>query len=112
MSDAISPVFDKEGKYLYFMASTDAGPTRGFIDMSGIFDRPVTRSLYLIVLRNDLPSPLAPESDEEKVDEPGSSKEASSEEKTPADGEKTEEKDGEKKAEEKKKEPVTVRIDL
>ena len=26
MSDAVSPVFDPEGKYLFFLASTDAGP--------------------------------------------------------------------------------------
>ncbi len=33
-------------------------------------DRPVTRSVYVAVLRKDLPSPLAPESDEEKPKEP------------------------------------------
>ena len=27
MSDSFSPVFDKGGKYLYLLASTDAGPT-------------------------------------------------------------------------------------
>jgi tricorn protease len=67
MSDAVSPDWDKGGKYLYFLASTDVGPTLGFIDMSGRFNRPVTRSAYVVVLRNDLPSPLAPESDEEKA---------------------------------------------
>src|SRR5262249_40359381 len=52
-------------KYLYFSASTDIGLTIGPGDMSGM-NRPVTRSIYLAVLRKDLPSPLAPESDEEK----------------------------------------------
>ena len=28
MSDALYPVFDKNGKYLYFTASTDVGPRR------------------------------------------------------------------------------------
>ena len=65
MSDATSPAFDAEGKYLYLLASTDLGLNIGWRDMSAFF-RPVTQSAYVIVLRKDLPSPLAPESDEEK----------------------------------------------
>jgi tricorn protease len=73
MSDAYSPVFDKDGKHLYFLASTNAGLTVGWRDMTS-FDRPVTASAYLVVLRKDLPSPLAPESDEEKVAASGGEK--------------------------------------
>src|SRR5262249_41198981 len=40
MSDARHLVFDKGGKYLYFTASTDIGPTTNGIDMSGM-NRPV-----------------------------------------------------------------------
>ncbi|MGI9075167.1 MAG: S41 family peptidase [Bryobacteraceae bacterium] len=65
MSDALSPVFDKSGKYLYFMASTNVALSGGWIDMSSIA-RPVTSSIYVMVLRKDLASPLAPQSDEEK----------------------------------------------
>jgi tricorn protease len=65
MSDARAPAFDASGKYLYFVASTDAGPASDFSMMT--YDHPITRSLYAVVLRKDLPSPLAPESDEEKV---------------------------------------------
>ncbi|MCA1635372.1 MAG: PDZ domain-containing protein, partial [Acidobacteria bacterium] len=68
MSDARFARFDKDGKHLYFTASTNAGPSSGWLDMSS-FERPVTRSAYVVVLRRDLPSPLAPESDEEKVAE-------------------------------------------
>jgi tricorn protease len=68
MSDARFARFDRDGKSLYFTASTNAGPSSGWLDMSS-FDRPVTRSVYVVVLRKDLPSPLAPESDEEKVTE-------------------------------------------
>ena len=68
MSDARYPAFDRSGKYLYFTASTDVGLTPGWLNMSSI-DRPVTRSVYVVVLRKDLPSPLAPESDEEKPKE-------------------------------------------
>jgi tricorn protease len=63
MSDSVSPVFDKGGKYLYFLSSTDAGPTKDTSMLS--YDRPVTSSVYVVVLRKDLPSPLAPLSDEE-----------------------------------------------
>ncbi len=65
LSDARYTVFDKNGKYLYFTASTDIGPTTTGIDMSGM-NRAVTRSVYLVVLDKEQPSPLAPESDEEK----------------------------------------------
>ncbi len=66
MSDARDPQFDRSGKYLFFSASTDAGPAMGGIEMSN-FNYPVTRSVYLAVLDRTLPSPLAPESDEEKA---------------------------------------------
>jgi tricorn protease len=64
MSDARSPVFDRSGRYLYFTASTDAGPAVQPLDMSSTA-RPVSSNVYLAVLGRDDPSPLAPESDEE-----------------------------------------------
>ena len=64
MSDAKNPVFDKDGKYLYFTASTDSGPS--LQPDVGSFTRPVTSSVYVVVLTKDQPSPFAPESDEEK----------------------------------------------
>jgi tricorn protease len=68
MSDVLYPHFDKNGKYLYFTASTNMGLTAGWLDMTSE-NHPVTRSVYLAVLRRDLPSPLAPESDDEKAEE-------------------------------------------
>src|SRR5262249_5357177 len=68
MSDVRTPVFDKSGKYLFFIASTDAGPGAGWLDLSSI-NLPVSSNVYVMVLRKDLPSPLAPESDDEKADE-------------------------------------------
>ena len=64
MSDAGSPAFDKDGRFLYFTASTDSGPSRQ--PDVGSFARPVTRNVYLVVLSRTEPSPFAPESDEEK----------------------------------------------
>jgi tricorn protease len=65
LSDVTEPVFDPSGKYLYFLASTDAGPARQWFDLSNA-DLRETSALYLAVLRKDLPDPLAKESDEEK----------------------------------------------
>ncbi len=64
MSDARHPVFDRDGQYLYFTASTNYGPTTSGLDMSSD-EHEVTSSVYLAVLPNNIPSPLAPESDEE-----------------------------------------------
>lgn len=66
MSDARAPVFDAGGKYLYFAASTDAGASLQ-PDIHS-FSRPMSGSLYLVVLSKDEPSPFAPESDEEPLD--------------------------------------------
>jgi tricorn protease len=66
MSDARMAVFDADGKYLYFTASTDAGASLQ-PDIHS-FSRPSSRSLYLVVLPKDEPSPFAPESDEEKAE--------------------------------------------
>jgi len=65
LSEVSNPVFDKSGKYLYFFASTDAGPVKHWFAMSSA-DMRMTSSIYLAVLQKDVPSPLAKESDEEK----------------------------------------------
>ena len=70
MSDAITPVWDESGKYLYFLASTDFGLNTGWLDMTS-YDRPVTRALYLALLSSDEPSPFLPRSDEEETDDEG-----------------------------------------
>jgi tricorn protease len=65
LSDAVDPVFDAGGKYLWFLASTDAGPVNQWFAQSNA-DMHAERSLYLVVLKKGVPSPLAHESDEEK----------------------------------------------
>ncbi|HRG07872.1 MAG TPA: PDZ domain-containing protein, partial [Cyclobacteriaceae bacterium] len=65
MADAISPVWDASGKYLYFLASTNYALNIGWLDMTS-YDRPITRALYLIVLNKDDASPLLPRSDDER----------------------------------------------
>lgn len=107
LSDARSAVFDAGGKYLFFTASTNYGPTSAWLDMSS-YDRTVTRSVYLIVLRKDLPSPLAPESDEEKVEAEKKPEATGAGAETPA---AAPGKEGEEK-EKKEKEKVEVKIDV
>lgn len=68
LSDATNPVFDRDGKYLYFTASTNSGESLG-LDVRAVASTS-TSSIYLAVLDKAQPSPFAPESDEEKaVDE-------------------------------------------
>ncbi len=69
MSDAQSPAFDRDGQYLYFLASTNYGPVSSGLDMTSD-EHAVTYGIYLIVLANNVASPLVPESDEEKPMEP------------------------------------------
>ena len=77
MSNVAHPVFDPSGKWLYFMASTNNGPSDAGIDLSSL-DRATNSSAYVIVLARDGTSPVPPESDDEnkKKDEDKDTKEA------------------------------------
>ena len=92
MSECRQPTWDKNGKYLYFMASTNYGLNTGWLDMSSL-ERPVDYSLYVTVLDKDEKSPLLPKSDEEKTD-------------------KKDKKEKTDKKEDKKDDKVKVKIDL
>ncbi|MBM3297318.1 MAG: peptidase S41, partial [Candidatus Aminicenantes bacterium] len=69
LSEVAEPVFDAGGKYLYFLASTDAGPVKQWFDQSSA-DMRMTSSIYVLTLRKGIPSPLARESDEEAAAAP------------------------------------------
>ncbi|MEJ2240267.1 MAG: protease, partial [Gemmatimonadales bacterium] len=66
MADAIDPIWDAAGKYLYFLGSTDYGLNTGWLDMTS-YDRPVTRALYVALLQEGEESPFLPKSDEEEA---------------------------------------------
>ncbi|MCE5208959.1 MAG: PDZ domain-containing protein [Chloroflexi bacterium] len=68
MSDATDACFSRDGKYLYFTASSNFGLNVGWLDLSST-ERTVLRGLYAAVLSSEEPSPFAPESDEEKPEE-------------------------------------------
>jgi tricorn protease len=110
LGDSRYPVFDKNGKQLYFAASTDLGLSMGWLDLSS-FQHPVLRNVYAAVLKKGDKSPVEPESDEEKaVDE---KKADDKDKKDAADKSKdSDKKAGDKGKEADKKEEVKVTIDL
>ncbi|MGA2352029.1 MAG: PDZ domain-containing protein [Terracidiphilus sp.] len=122
MSDASSPSFDPKGKYLYFLASTDDGPSKAGIDLSSL-DRAQTTAPYVVVLAKYGSSPVPPESDDEKSKDETNKDTADSDEKD-ADKKDSDKKDDKKNAGKKdtgknddadKKgddKPVEVTIDL
>ncbi|MGH9774376.1 MAG: S41 family peptidase [Candidatus Acidiferrales bacterium] len=95
-TDSWNPIFDPEGKYLYFLSNRDFNEIVGFFDEEFV-NAKATR-VFVATLRAELPSPFAPKSDEETVKKPAAGAESSKEAKH-----------DEKKAEEK---PKTFRIDL
>jgi tricorn protease len=66
LSDCSEPVFDRGGKFLYFFASTDAGPVVNWFDQSNI-DMRKTNSIYLVTLQNKTVSPFVKENDQETI---------------------------------------------
>ncbi|HVT13297.1 MAG TPA: PDZ domain-containing protein [Fimbriimonadaceae bacterium] len=65
LSNAQSPAFDRGGKYLYFMASTNTGVAASYLDMTSMANLNVVSSIYCVVLDKNGANPLQPESDEE-----------------------------------------------
>jgi tricorn protease len=98
LAEVSDPAFDASGKYLYFLASTDAGPLKQWFDLSGT-DTQATQSVFLAVLAKDAPNPLLKENDEEKDGEARKDKAA----------DESKEKD---KGKEVKDKPEPTRIDL
>jgi tricorn protease len=106
MADSFGPVWDKSGKYLYFLASTNYGLKSGWLDMSN-YDVDPTRNLYMIILNSEDPSPFLAKSDEEEAVKDEDNSEIK---------DKPEKKDKKKKKkgegeEEEKEESVKVKID-
>jgi tricorn protease len=64
LADAVCPVFDTNGKYLWFLASTNYGLASAWLDMTA-YEHDETFGLYLAVLKRGEPSPFLPESDED-----------------------------------------------
>ncbi len=67
MSDVIDPTWDRSGKYLLFLASTDFALHTGWLDMSS-YNQPIQRGVYLAVLSKADSSPLLPRTGDEPVE--------------------------------------------
>lgn len=68
LADVAAPAFSRDGKFLYFAASTNAGPIQFGLDMTSQ-ERPYRAGLYALVLAADGESPLAPRTGDETEDE-------------------------------------------
>jgi len=66
LASAAEPVWDTNGRWLYFLASTDLGVQSGWADL-GSQTRTSTSGVYVALLRADEPTPFTPESDEERA---------------------------------------------
>ncbi len=70
MSDVASPAFSRDGKYLYFAASTNSGPRQFGLDMA-TQERPYRAGIYALVLQADGETPFSIRHGDEEVGESG-----------------------------------------
>ncbi len=120
MVEADYPAFDREGKYLYFTASSNSGAVSDGLDMTSDLYQ-TTSSVYAAVLAAAEASPIAPELDDEKTASEKKADEKKDADKKDAGKEdaKTAAKDSDEKSAEKggtdkdsDKTPKAVKIDL
>ena len=116
MADASKPAFDREGKYLYFLASTNAGATSDGLDMTSDLYQ-VTSNIYAAVLSASEASPVAPELDDEKTPSEAKKEDKkgtdSRDEKKDSPDDKSHDKEEDKKDQKKDDKPVKpTRIDV
>jgi tricorn protease len=69
LADAIAPAWDRDGRHLYFLASTDLALGSGWANTSSIPADP-TYGAYVAVLRASDSTPFPPRSDEEAAPPP------------------------------------------
>jgi tricorn protease len=65
MTNSFAPVFDPDGKYLYFLSDRDFNEVLGNVDFE--FSNPKTTRMYVVTSRADEPSPFQPLSDETQI---------------------------------------------
>ncbi len=103
MTNSNAPVFDPDGKYLYFLSDRDFNEVLGNIDFE--FANPKTTRVYIATLRRDEPSPFPALSDEAPIKKEEKKDEAAKDQ----DKSKSDKKDDKEKDKDKAKE---FRIDL
>jgi len=98
MADAFSPAWDRDGKHLYFLASTDLALASSYVNTSVMSPESANYSAYIINLLKDDQSPFELRSDEEEVKK----------EDEEADNKDNKEKEKEKDEKEKKEEAIVI----
>ncbi len=110
-----APVFDPDGKYLYYLSNRDLAPVYSDVDSTWIY--PNTTNLVAVTLRRDVASPLSERNDVEgaKADEKADAAKAEAPAKKKANAKAKTAKDAkdadEKGAEAKPPEPVKIDLD-
>ena len=66
MSDSYEPVFDRDGKYLFFLSDREYSPQISNLEWDYAGNR--TTGIFALALRKDVPPPFPPQSDEVKLD--------------------------------------------
>lgn len=99
--DDSEPVFDPDGKHLFFRTSREFSPVYSDLDTSWIY--PNSTRLAAVPLRKDVPSPLAPRNDEETEKEKDKDNDKNKPEEKPSDNPKPDEKKDSPKPEPEKK---------
>ncbi|HEY5912733.1 MAG TPA: PDZ domain-containing protein [Verrucomicrobiae bacterium] len=128
--DDDSPIFDPDGKYLFYRSGREFSPVYSDLDSTWIY--PNTLELVAVPLRKDVASPLAPRNDDEgdkdkkdketrkpddqdrKKDEPqvGAKKDDAAQAKADEKGDEKEKNAGDKGSGKEEKPPKPVEIDL
>ena len=102
-ADSFSPVWDRDGHHLYFLASTDLALGSGWANTSAM-SSDASYSAYVVNLRKDDLSPFKPKSDEEQMKD-----EKKPEPEAKKTGDKPTKKDGDKDVKETKTpDPVVI----
>ncbi|PYV94235.1 MAG: hypothetical protein DMG89_25965 [Acidobacteria bacterium] len=112
MTNSFAPVFDPDGKYLYFLSDRDFNEVLGNVDFE--FANPKTTRIYIATLQKDEPSPFPALSDEAQIKKEEKKDEAPTEpaKKSGKEQSKGESKDKDKDKKDEKEKPKEFRIDL
>ncbi len=109
MTNSYAPIFDPDGRYLYFLSDRDFNEVLGNVDFE--FANPKTTRVYIVTMRKDEPSPFPALSDEAQIKkEEAPAPEASAKEEKG--GKEKPKKKEEEKPKETKEAPKEFRIDL
>jgi len=76
LNNAVEPVFDPEGKYLFYLSDREYHPQISTLEFDYATNR--TTGIFALALRKDVPSPFPPQSDEVKPDTTAAAAPASS----------------------------------